>query len=108
MHDNAPVHTAGIVKEVLDELGVDAMVWPPHSPNLNLIEILWASMKGKIYELYPGLEHAPNTEASKRLLVQTAQEAWHAIEDRVLISLSDSMPNRVHAVIDANGWYTDY
>lgn len=108
MHDNAPVHTAGIVQEVLNELGVNVMIWPPHSPDLNPIENLWALMKQKIYELYPELEHAPNTETSKRLLVQAAQEAWHAIEDRVLVSLSESMPNRVHAVIDANGWYTDY
>jgi len=97
MHDNALVSIAGIVREILDELGVDVMVWP-HSPDLNPIEHLWALMKQMIYELYPELEHAPHTEASKKVLIQAAQEAWHAIEDRLLVSLSENMPNGVHAV----------
>jgi transposase len=54
MQDNAPVHTARIIKALLEELGINIMVWPPYSPDLNPIENLWAIMKVKIYQLYPG------------------------------------------------------
>ena len=40
MHDNAPVHTARVVRGLLEELGVEVMVWPPYSPDLNPIENL--------------------------------------------------------------------
>jgi len=108
MHDNAPVHTAQVVQNALEELSIEVMVWPPHSPDLNPIENLWSLMKQTIYELYPELEHAPNTQSSKQLLIRAAQEAWHMLEDRVLIRLSETMPHRVKAVIAAKGWYTKY
>lgn len=61
MHDNAPVHTAWIVKKLLEDLGIEAMIWPPYSPDLNLIENLWALMKDEIYKLYPELATANDT-----------------------------------------------
>ena len=65
-------------------------------------------MQQKIYQLYPELKHAPNTEGTRQLLIEAAQEAWRAIKDRVLIRLSETMPHRVRAVIEAEGWYTKY
>ena len=53
MHDNASVHTARVVKALLEELQVQLMIWPPYSPDLNPIENLWALMKAEIYRLYP-------------------------------------------------------
>lgn len=65
-------------------------------------------MKAEIYKLYPELEHAPDTEETLHQLVSAAQEAWHAIEERVLVKLSTTMPHRVKAIIEADGWYTKY
>ena len=108
MHDNAPVHCAEIIKQILDELQIQVMVWPPYSPDLNPIENLWAIMKQEIYKLYPELEHAPDTEETLRKLIEAAKEAWHAIDQQVLVKLSATMPHRVKAVIEAKGWYTKY
>jgi hypothetical protein len=62
MHNNASVHTARIVKVLLEELGVD-LTWPPYLPELNPIENLWALMKAEIYRLHQGLTNAEDTVA---------------------------------------------
>jgi transposase len=108
MHDGATVHTARIVKAILDEMGVMVMIWPPYSPDLNPIENLWSIMKREIYKLYPELEFAPDTVATLEALVSAAREAWHAIDSSILYNLSITMPHRVQAVIAAKGWYTKY
>ncbi|OJJ69213.1 hypothetical protein ASPBRDRAFT_131727 [Aspergillus brasiliensis CBS 101740] len=84
------------------------MIWPPYSPDLNPIENLWALIKAKIYELHPELEHASDTEDTRQSLIQAAIEAWHTIDERVLQNLCQTMPYRVQAVIQADGWYTAY
>lgn len=108
MQDNAPVHTARIVKQVLKDFHIQVMVWPPYLPDLNLIENLWAIMKQGIYKLYPELEHAPDTEETLRLLIQAAKEAWHTIDQSIQVKLSTTMPHQVKAVIEVNRWYTKY
>lgn len=108
MHDGASIHRTYIVREGLEEMGIEVMEWPPYSPDLNPIENLWALMKEEIYKLYPELLTAPNTASIRELLTKAAQEAWHSIENRVLVRLSTTMPHRVQAVIEADGWYTKY
>ena len=108
MQDNAPVHTARIVRSALQNMGAPVMVWPPYSPDLNPIENLWALMKAEIYKLYPELEHAEDTVATLANLVEAAKEAWHEIDSTVLYNLSITMPHRVQAIIEADGWYTKY
>lgn len=39
-HDNAPTHTAYVVRDALQDIGIEVMEWPPHSPDLNPIENL--------------------------------------------------------------------
>ena len=108
MHNNASVHTARIVKAVLTRLSVYVIIWPPYSPDLNPIENLWALMKAEIYREHPELEHAPDTEETLERLIDAAKQAWHAIDQAVLDRLASTMPNRVAAVLEAEGWYTKY
>lgn len=108
MHDGASVHRAVIVKKLLTELRIEVMDWPPYSPDLNPIENLWAIMKREIYRLHPELEHADDTETTRQQLIIAAKEAWRSIDHEILYNLSITMPNRVQAVINADGWYTKY
>lgn len=42
MQDNAPVHTARLVRDALEQIDINVIDWPPYSPDLNPIENLWA------------------------------------------------------------------
>ena len=108
MQDNAPVHRAHIIRDLLRELGLTTMEWPPYSPDLNPIENIWAIMKTIITKDHPELQNAPDNDQTLLSLIQAAKEAWGSIEARVLKNLSNTMPNRVRAVIEADGWYTKY
>ena len=48
MQDNARIHTAKLVKEWFAENGIEALQWPPQSPDLNPIENAWSMPKIKV------------------------------------------------------------
>jgi hypothetical protein len=106
--DNAPVHTAYVIRDWLAEQEFEVMAWPPYSPDLNPIENLWALLKAKIYELHPEIKGMPDNEETLQFLTAAAQEAWSGIDTEMLENLAITMPNRVKQVIDNDGWYTSY
>jgi transposase len=108
MHDNAPVHTAYIIKNLLQELQVEVMIWPPYSPDLNPIENLWSILKTIIRHDHPELNNAPDNDQTLCELIKAAIEAWESINEHVFKNLSDTMPHRVQAILAADGWYTKY
>ena len=108
MHDNAPIHTAHIIRDWLYENGIEVMDWPPYSPDLNPIENLWALLKAEMYRKFPDLVGMANTEATLRYLIDCAIQTWDSIEESMPNRLLDTMEHRVEAVLQAKGWYTKY
>ena len=108
MHDNAPIHTTHKVGDYLRETTYNVMSWPPYSPNLNPIEHCWRPLKLNAYRVAPQLSQMTNAEAAQDLFRDILSNAWNNIPQAHLDSLIKSLPQRVKAVIDAEGWYTKY
>jgi transposase len=107
--DNASIHTSSHTMTWFSENGITVHVgWPPYSPDLNCIEHLWPHLKERLYELCPELllPYMTKTQQSK-LLERWLPMAWDEIMYLREPCLA-SMPDRVSAVITAQGWYTRY
>ena len=111
--DNARPHTSKKTRAFFDtttiEHGFLVMEWPPNSPDMNLIENLWAHLKVELHCRYPDtatLRGPPHY--IRRLLRERLTEVWWSIGEGVLDGLIDSMPHHVQALIEAKGWYTEF
>jgi len=112
--DNARAHTCKKAKAFFSiattEHGFTVMDdWPPYSPDMNLIENLWAHLKVGLHRRYPDtamLSGSP--QYIRSCIAERVHEVWWSIVEEVLTRLIDSMPDRVHALIKARGWYTKY
>ena len=112
--DNARSHTCKKAKAFFDivkaEHGFTVMDdWPPYSPDMNLIENLWAHLKLELHRRYPDTATlCGSPQYIRQCITKRVHEVWWSIGDEVLEALIDSMPHRVQALIKARGWYTKY
>ena len=100
MEDNAPVHKKVCIP-AREALGMETLEWPPNSPDLNPIENIWSYMKDIIARDYAQVSSA---KEMKRIV----QDMWEQFTDGQWDKLIESMPNRMEAVIAANGGSTRF
>lgn len=101
MQDNARPHTAQIVFDYLQEVGITRMEWPARSPDLNPIEHAWDELGRRVRQRNP----PPITLRDMKLALI---EEWQNIPQHRLRNLVESMPNRITAVLRARGGNTKY
>ena len=99
MHDNARPHTARCVTRFLDEVGIQSMIWPSRSPDLNPIEHVWDMLGRRVRR------HIPDTIQNLRAAVQ---EEWALIPQEDIAKLIQSMPDRIREVLEVRGRNTHY
>ncbi|MBW0476848.1 hypothetical protein O181_016563 [Austropuccinia psidii MF-1] len=100
MEDNAPIHMAGFSNQWCKQNGILKMEWPAHSPDLNLIENIWKSMKSQISKLY----QPQNLDELKHAI----WSSWSNIYPGILNNYLQSMPSRMQMVINQCGGPTSY
>uniref|UniRef100_A0A8P4G4M8 Transposable element Tcb1 transposase n=1 Tax=Dicentrarchus labrax TaxID=13489 RepID=A0A8P4G4M8_DICLA len=101
--DNAPCHKAEMVQEWFEEHNNDfrVLTWPPNSPDLNPVEHLWDALDKQVRSM----ESPPHNLQDLKDLLQTS---WCQIPQHTFRGLVESMPQRVRAVLAANGEPTQY
>lgn len=101
MDDNARPHRAIIVRNRLQQAGIQTLDWPSRSPDLNPIEHAWD-------ELGRRLNNGQHTPTSLAELQQALVREWNGMPQYVIRRLVTSMRRRCQAVIDARGGHTRY
>ena len=101
MQDNAPCHTARLVKDFLAQENVPVLPWPAQSPDLNPIENLWALIKRKLASEF-------STPKTRSELISNVETICNGISPELCQNLSDSMTNRLKEVLQNKGNSTSY
>ena len=71
----------------------------PLLPNLNLIENVWGVLKDRLDARRPRV-------SGKEEMMIAIQEEWDHITEERILAFVNTMPQRIQAVIAANGGHT--
>jgi len=74
--DNAPAHTARLIKEYLSKESITTLEWPQYSPDLNSIEEIWNWIKKKV-----------GICATMAEIEEKVFQAWNSITPEMCINL---------------------
>lgn len=99
--DNAPPHRAEIVKNYKTSAGVTSLPWPSRSADLNPIENIWSILKDRVNKRNP-------SATTIQELKQHLEEEWENLQHRYVANCISSIPRRLNAVVESQGWYTKY
>lgn len=99
--DNSRVHTANVVQEWFAEQEYDVLEWPANSPDLNIIEHVWAYIKHRLATY----EHPPQ---GLNELWARVQDIWTSLPPEYLQNLYESMPRCIRALLRSRGGQIKY
>lgn len=97
--DNAPIHTAKIVKEFFKRENINILEWPPLSPDLSPIENVWDLLKTRI---------AAKEPRNMIQLKECIKETWENITPEECRRFTLSVPNRICNMSLRNGGHSGY
>ena len=80
---------------------VNILPWPAQSPDLNIIENVWAALKNELWNQRASIKNESDVWAKTR-------EIFHNFTLAFFHKLYEFLPERVQSVIDLNGNRTRY
>ena len=90
MQDNARPHTSKETLAVLNELDIKLLQdWPPYSPDLNIIEVVWAIMENRVE-----MQNPKTINDLERII----QDVWENLTYQTINGLVNGIPNRLQKV----------
>ncbi|GFT01792.1 transposable element Tcb2 transposase [Trichonephila clavipes] len=84
MDDNATCHRTLAVQDCLDSEGIQRLVWPARSPDLNPIENVWDALGRQV----AGRNYPPT---NKNTLIRALTEQWDKLPQQLLDNVVQSM-----------------
>ncbi|GFU64737.1 transposable element Tcb2 transposase [Trichonephila clavipes] len=101
MDDNATCHRTLTVQDCLDSEGIQRLVWPARSPDLNPIENVWDALGRQVAgRNYPSI--------NKNTLIRALREEWDKLPQQLLDNVVQSMVRRVECCITLHGGRIPY
>lgn len=101
LDDNAPPHRTLEVRRALQNLEIEHVMLPAHSPDLNPIEHAWDMLQRALNDHNP----PPQTRNDLRRILP---QLWENLPQDQLDNLILSMPRRVAEVLEVHGSHTHY
>ena len=96
--DNARPHIATDTINALKSAGIQLLEdWPPYSPDLNIVEVVWAIMKRRIDK------EASATIVTLDMLKEIIQNVWEGLSYETINKLVASINKRMLKVVEKNG-----
>ncbi|GFV94562.1 transposable element Tcb1 transposase [Trichonephila clavipes] len=101
MDDNATCHRTLAVQDCLDSEGIQRLVWPSRSPDLNPIENVWDASGRQV----AGRNYPPT---NKNTLIRALTEKWDKLPQQLLDNVVQSVVRRVECCITLHGGHIPY
>ena len=102
MQDGASIHSAKEVQLWLRQAGIETLIWPPSSPDLNPDEYMWKGCKSRI-------RRYPRLITSTEPLFDAAKEEWIRLGDQGKhLKWISTMRERCQTVINNRGFSTKF
>ncbi|GFX47625.1 transposable element Tcb2 transposase [Trichonephila clavipes] len=101
MDDNATCHRTLAVQYCLDSEGIQRLVWPTRSPDLNPIENVCDALGRQV----AGRNYHPT---NKNTLIRALTEEWDKLSQQLLDNVVRSMVRRVKCCITLHGGHIPY
>ena len=100
-HDHNPKHTAHLTRTWIHDRHIHLLPWAPKSPDMNIIEHVWAYIDKRLEQRYP-------LPRSVDGLWEVIQEEWYKVPKSLITTLYESMPRRVAMLKMVKGGNTGY
>ncbi|GFW81035.1 transposable element Tcb2 transposase [Trichonephila clavipes] len=101
MDDNATCNRTLAVQDCLDSEGIQRLVWPARSQDLNPIENVWDALGRQV----AGRNYLPT---NKNTLIRALTEEWDKLPQQLLDNVVQSMVRRVECCITLHGGHIPY
>ncbi|GFX59056.1 transposable element Tcb2 transposase [Trichonephila clavipes] len=90
-----------VFSDCLDSEGIQRLVWPAGSPDLNSIENVWVALRRQVAS-----RNYPPT--NKNTLIRALTEEWDKLPQQLLDNIVQSMVRRVKCCITLHGGHIPY
>ncbi|GFW41273.1 transposable element Tcb2 transposase [Trichonephila clavipes] len=101
MNVNATCHRTLAVQDCLDREGIQRLVWPARSPDLNPIENVWDTLGRQVAG-----RNYPST--NRHTLIRALTEEWNKLPQQLLDNVVQSIVRRVECCITLHGGHIPY